>query len=88
MLWLQSVGRKIHELEDKVNLLIVSENSIVTAEEEVLSTLSTLDIVSSIIIVSIIFSLLPVIAVISNLLDRECAELNFDGRTGTVSRRL
>jgi hypothetical protein len=58
---MQSVGRKMHALEDRLNLLILSESSIVTAEEEVLSTLSTLDIVSSIIVVSIIFSLLPVI---------------------------
>ena len=82
---LQSVGRKIHELEDRVNLLILSENSIVTAEEEVLSTLSILDIVSSIIVVSVIFSLLPVMSVM--IFRSKCADLNFDGRAGTVLLR-
>jgi hypothetical protein len=43
-----------------VDLILLSENKLMEVEEEALETLSTLDIVSIIIVLSIIFSTLPV----------------------------
>jgi hypothetical protein len=53
--------KKAHILDDKVNLILLSENSLMSAEKDALSTLSTLDLFSSVVILAFIFSMLPVI---------------------------
>ena len=52
--------KKVHILEEKVDFILLSENSLMSAENEALSTFSTLDVLSSIIILSFVFSMLPV----------------------------
>jgi hypothetical protein len=48
------------EEEKRVDLVLLSENKLMEVEEEALTSLSTLDIVSIIIVLSLVFSTVPV----------------------------
>jgi hypothetical protein len=48
------------KVQHKVDLILLSENKFMQAEEGALTSLTTLDIFSSIIILSLVFSMLPV----------------------------
>lgn len=48
------------EEEHKVDMILLSENKLMEVEEEALTSLSTLDIVSTIIVLSIVISAVPV----------------------------
>jgi len=47
-------------MQHKVDIILFSENKLMKAEEEALTTLTTLDVFSSIIILSLLYSMLPV----------------------------
>ncbi len=47
-------------MQHKVDLILLSENKIMEVQEEALTSLTTLDVFSSIIILSLVYSMLPV----------------------------
>jgi hypothetical protein len=56
----EAEDRAKKEEENKVDLMLLSENKFMEVEEEALTSLSTLDIVSIIIVLSLVFSTVPV----------------------------
>jgi hypothetical protein len=52
--------RARRKMQHKVDLILLSENKIMEVQEEALTSLTTLDVFSSIIILSLVYSMLPV----------------------------
>ncbi len=52
--------RARRKIQHKVDFILLSENKLMKAEEGALTTLTTLDVFSSVIILSLVYSLLPV----------------------------
>jgi len=60
-------------MQHKVDIILFSENKLMKAEEEALTTLTTLDVFSSIIILSLLYSMLPNWDRVSQFLDQNPA---------------
>mmetsp|Transcript_30763 Transcript_30763/g.64407 ORF Transcript_30763/g.64407 Transcript_30763/m.64407 type:complete len:138 (-) Transcript_30763:536-949(-) len=65
--------RARRKMQHKVDIILFSENKLMKAEEEALTTLTTLDVFSSIIILSLLYSMLPNWDRVSQFLDQNPA---------------